>query len=39
MTPRRQRMLMIGLVLAGVIVAAGFALRAFRENLLYFFSP
>jgi cytochrome c-type biogenesis protein CcmE len=32
-------MLMIGLVLAGVIVAAGLALRAFRENLLYFFSP
>jgi cytochrome c-type biogenesis protein CcmE len=32
-------MLMIGLVLTGVIVAAAFALRAFRENLLYFFSP
>jgi cytochrome c-type biogenesis protein CcmE len=32
-------MLLIGLVLAGVVVAAGFAMRAFRENLLYFFSP
>jgi cytochrome c-type biogenesis protein CcmE len=32
-------MLLIGLVLAGVIAAAGLALRAFRENLLYFFSP
>jgi cytochrome c-type biogenesis protein CcmE len=32
-------MLMIGLVLAGVIVAAGLAMQAFRENLLYFFSP
>jgi cytochrome c-type biogenesis protein CcmE len=26
-------------VLAGVIVAAGLAMQAFRENLLYFFSP
>ena len=39
MTPRRQRMWLIGLVLAGVVVAATFALRAFQENLTYFFSP
>ena len=39
MTPRRQRMLLIGLVLAGVVVAATLAMRAFRENLTYFFSP
>jgi cytochrome c-type biogenesis protein CcmE len=39
MTPRRQRMLLIGLVLAGVGVAATFAVRALQENLLYFFSP
>ena len=39
MTPRRQRMLLIGLVLAGVVVSATFAFRAFRENLTYFFSP
>jgi cytochrome c-type biogenesis protein CcmE len=32
-------MLLIGLVLGGVIVAAGLSLRAFQENLLYFFSP
>ena len=32
-TPRRQRMLLIGLVLAGVAVSATFAFRAFRENL------
>jgi len=32
-------MLLIGLVLAGVVVAVTFALRAFRENLTYFFSP
>jgi cytochrome c-type biogenesis protein CcmE len=32
-------MLLIGLVLAGVVVSATFAFRAFRENLTYFFSP
>jgi cytochrome c-type biogenesis protein CcmE len=32
-------MLLIALVLAGVVVSATFALRAFRENLEYFFSP
>ena len=39
MKPRRQRMLLIGLVLAGVTVAVGLGFRAFEENLLYFFSP
>ena len=39
MTPRQQRMTLIGLVLAGVTVAAGFALQAFQENLLYFYNP
>ncbi len=39
MTPRRQRMTLIALVLAGVAVAAGFALQAFQENLLYFYNP
>jgi len=38
-TPRRQRMLLIGLVLAGVAVAATFAIRAFQENLTYFITP
>jgi cytochrome c-type biogenesis protein CcmE len=32
-------MWLIGLVLAGVVVAATFAIRAFQENLTYFFSP
>jgi cytochrome c-type biogenesis protein CcmE len=32
-------MWLIGLVLGGVVVSATFALRAFKENLLYFFSP
>ena len=39
MTPRRQRMMLIGLVLVGVVVSATLALRAFQENLVYFFSP
>jgi len=40
MTPRRrQRLILIGLVVAGVALSAGLALRAFQENLLFFFSP
>ncbi len=39
MTPRRQRMLVVGLVVAGVAVAVGLSLRAFQENLLYFYTP
>jgi len=39
MAPRRQRMLMVGLVVAGVAIAVALALRAFNENLLYFYSP
>jgi len=39
MTPRRQRMVFIGVVLAGVAIAVGLALQAFQGNLLYFFSP
>ena len=39
MTPRRRRMLAVGVVIAGVAVAAGLALRAFNENLLYFYTP
>ncbi len=39
MTPRKQRMFFIGLVLAAVVVAAVFATQAFRNNLLFFFSP
>lgn len=39
MTARQQRMLVVGLVLAGVAVAAALGLRAFDENMLYFYSP
>jgi len=38
-TPRRRRMWLLGLVLIGVVVSVGLALRAFEENMLYFFSP
>jgi cytochrome c-type biogenesis protein CcmE len=39
MTPRRRRMFFIGAILGGVALSAVLALQAFRENLLYFFSP
>ncbi len=39
MTPRRQRMVGTGLVMAGVALAAVLALRAFQENLMFFYSP
>ena len=39
MTPRRQRMFGIGLVMAGVALAAVLALQAFQENLMFFYSP
>ena len=39
MTPRRRRMVLVGLVLAGIVVSAALALRAFQLNLQYFFSP
>lgn len=39
MTPRRRRFVLIALVLVGVVTATALALRAFNENLLFFFSP
>ena len=39
MTPRRKRMVVVGLIVLGVGVAAFFALQAFQKNLLYFFTP
>ena len=39
MTPRRQRMLMVSLVILGVSVAAWLGLQAFQKNMLYFFTP
>jgi cytochrome c-type biogenesis protein CcmE len=39
MTPRRQRLLLALAVIVGVGIAATLALRAFNENLLYFYTP
>jgi len=38
-TPRRQRMIFVGVVLVGVTAAMALGLTAGRENLLYFYSP
>lgn len=39
MTPRRRRMMLVGLIVLGVGAAVTFALTAFQDNLLYFYSP
>jgi len=39
MTPRKQRMLTVGLIVVGVSLAVGLTLQAFQENMLFFYSP
>ena len=39
MTPRKKRMVLVGIILLGVGTAAALAVSAFRQNMLYFFSP
>lgn len=39
MTPRRRRMVLVGVILLGVAGAVAFALTAFQDNLLYYYSP
>ena len=39
MTPRRKRMVAVAAILAGVGIATAFALKAFNQNLLYYYSP
>jgi len=39
MTPRQRRMVLVGLMLVGVAIAAFLGLRAFQKNLLYFYTP
>ena len=39
MTPRRKRMLTVAAILVGVGIATTFALQAFQQNLLYYYSP
>ena len=36
MKPRQQRMLAVGLAVAGVAIAAGLTLRAFKDNMMFF---
>ncbi len=38
MTPRRKRMVIIGLLLVGMGLATALILRAFNDNLMYFYS-
>ena len=40
MTPKRKkRLTLIALMVMGVGIAVAFALKAFNENLMFFFSP
>jgi cytochrome c-type biogenesis protein CcmE len=40
MTPkRRNRIILIVLMITGVGIATGFALKAFNENLMFFYTP
>ena len=39
MTPRQRRMTLVVMIIAGVSVAGGLALRAFRENVMFYFDP
>ncbi|MDG2108301.1 MAG: cytochrome c maturation protein CcmE [Woeseiaceae bacterium] len=36
MKPRHQRMLAVGLAIAGITIAAGLTLKAFDENMMFF---
>ncbi|MGH8307096.1 MAG: cytochrome c maturation protein CcmE [Gammaproteobacteria bacterium] len=40
MTPaRRKRLIIVAVLVTGVAIAAGLGLQAFRQNLLYYFTP
>ena len=39
MTPRQRRMTLVALIVVGVSVAGALALRAFRENVMFYFDP
>jgi len=39
MTPRQKRMATVAAILVGVGIATTFALQAFNQNLLYYYSP
>ena len=39
MTPRRRRMALVARIVVGVGIAGTLALRAFRENVMFYFDP
>ena len=39
MTPRQRRMWLVALIVVGVSAAGALALRAFRENVMFYFDP
>ena len=39
MTPRQRRMTLVAVIVVGVSLAGALALRAFRENVMYYFDP
>ena len=36
---RKKRLILVGLMVAGVGIAVGFALNAFNQNLMFFYAP
>ena len=39
MTPRQRRMSLVAIIVCGVGLAGALALRAFRENVMFYFDP
>ena len=39
MTPRQRRMALVAIIVCGVGLAGALALRAFRENVMFYFDP
>jgi len=39
MTPRQRRMSLVAIIVVGVSLAGALALRAFRENVMFYFDP
>ena len=39
MTKRQNRMILVGLLVSGVFLAGYLGIKAFSENLLYFYTP
>lgn len=39
MTPRQRRMTLVAMIVVGVGLAGALALRAFRENVMFYFDP